>query len=441
MHFHDGTLLTSADVKATLDAVFEPKNATAGFRGTLETLDRVEAPEPLTVVVHWKQPYFLATWTLLGALPVLPAHALQGDFDTLPLHRAPIGTGPFRFVKWDAGTSLTYARNETYWGPRAHLDQVIFRFVKDDTAAVAAWERGEFDSDHPALARGVARLGVEPEAAGRVPARVLPGEHLRVARLQPAAPALRRRAGAAGPGAALPHGPGGDAPSISASSRPPPARTSPSSRSCDPSVTPLPFDPPAAKKLLAEAGWSDADGDGVLDKDGARFTFAFLAAAQSPKMAKLLPLYLDTLKAGGHRRAHRDGRRLGLHEPRARARLRRDGAELVVGRLGAGRLSDLPLLAGERGLELRGRTRTPRSIELLTEIRAEFDPSKRAALERRVHRLVYEDQAILFLGRRPALDAFKRHVRGLVAVPGLVRSERRVDRRLTCAATCSAGCC
>ena len=55
----------------------------------------------------------------------------------------------------------------------------------------------------------------------------------------------------------------------------------------------------------------------------------------------------------------------------------------------------------------------PEVDQLLTDIRAEYDPVKRAALERRVHRLVYDDQAYLFLGRRPALDAFKRKVRGL----------------------------
>ena len=67
-----------------------------------------------------------ARHTLLAALPVMPAHALQGDFDTLPIHRAPIGTGPFRFEKWEPGLSLSLVRADG----RAHLDRVVFRFLR-----------------------------------------------------------------------------------------------------------------------------------------------------------------------------------------------------------------------------------------------------------------------------------------------------------------------
>lgn len=412
VHFHDGALLTSADVKATLDAVFEPKNATAGFRGTLETLDHVEAPEPLTVVVHWKRPYFLATWTLLGALPVLPAHALQGEFDTLPLHRAPIGTGPFRFVKWDAGSSLTYARNEQYWGKRAHLDQVIFRFVKDDTAAVAAWERGEFDL--------ITRLSPSAWRASESNPK-LQADYQRVffpentyvwlgfnQRRQPFADARVRRA------LALLFPMELVARTVDLGLEPPTTCPYyPGSKSCDPSVTPLPFDPPAAKKLLAEAGWADADGDGVLDKDGARFSLAFLAAAQSPKMAKLLPLYLDTLKQAGI-----DARIETVDVSGYLSRVRaHDFDAMALSWSSADSVQDdfqiFHSSQAEQGSNYVAYA-NHEVDQLLGDIRAEFDPEKRAALERRVHRLVYEDQAILFLGRRPALDAFKRHVRGLV---------------------------
>ncbi|HEY0881606.1 MAG TPA: ABC transporter substrate-binding protein, partial [Archangium sp.] len=145
VRFHDGTPLTSADVKATVDAVLDAQNATAGFRASLETLARVETPDPHTVVFHWSRPYFLSVPTVLGALPVLPSHLLKGDFDTLPLHRAPVGTGPFRFASWEAGSALVYDRNPTYWGRPAYLERVSFRFVKDEAAAIAQWERDDFE--------------------------------------------------------------------------------------------------------------------------------------------------------------------------------------------------------------------------------------------------------------------------------------------------------
>ena len=411
VHFHDGTLLTSADLKATLAAIFDSKNATTGLRGSLETLESVLAPDPNTVVIHWKRPWFLATRTLLGAVPVLPAHALEGDFDSLPLHRAPIGTGPFRFVKWDAGTSLTYVRNEAYWGKRAHLDQVIFRFVKDDTAAIAAWERGEFDLItrlSPTAWRGAEsnpKLWADYQ-------RVFFPENTYVwlgfnQRKEPFSDVRVRRAlGLLFPmelvekSVDLGLEPRTTCPSL------------PESKSCDPSVKPLSFDPGAARKLLGEAGWADTDADGVLDRKGERLSFAFLAAAQSPKMARLLPLYLDTLKQAGVE-ARIENVDVSGYMSRVRAHdfdamaLSWSNADSVQDNFQIFHSSQI-----EEGSNYVGYT-SPEVDQLLVQIRSEFEVDKRNALERQVHRRVYEEQAYLFLGRRPALDAFKRKVRGL----------------------------
>lgn len=411
VRFHDRTPLSSADVKATLEAVFAPGNATTTFRSSLEMLDRVEAPDPLTLVVHWKRPSFLATPTLLGALPVLPAHALGGDFDTLPLHRAPIGTGPFRFEKWDAGSSLTLVRHDAYWGPPAHLARVVFRFVKDDSAAVAGWERGEFDLV-TRLSPGAWRASESNPKLWAEYQRVFFPENtyawLGFNQRRPlfANVLVRRALGLLFPAPVVEK-------SVDLGLEP---RTTcpwfPESKSCDPEVLPLPFDPGTAKQLLAEAGWEDSDRDGVLDHDGARFSFAFLAAAQSPKMAKLLPLYVDALKQAGI-----DARietvdvsaymsRVRAHDFDAMA-LSWSSADAVQDNFQNFHSSEIASGSNFVGYS------DPQVDAWLEAIRAEFDPAKRAVLERRVHRRVYGDQAYLFLGRRPALDAFKRKVRGL----------------------------
>jgi peptide/nickel transport system substrate-binding protein len=95
--FHDGTPLTAGDVKASVDAVLEVKNRTASFRSTLAGLVEAQVLGPLSLRFTWDTAYFLSTRNLLAGLPILPAHGLAGDFDGLPIHRAPIGTGPFRF--------------------------------------------------------------------------------------------------------------------------------------------------------------------------------------------------------------------------------------------------------------------------------------------------------------------------------------------------------
>lgn len=406
--FHDGTPLTSADVKATLDVVRDTSKATASFRAALETLASVETPDAHTVIVHWARPYFLATHTLLAALPVLPGHALVGDFDTLPLHRAPIGTGPFRFERWDPGQSLSYVRHDA----RARLDRVVFRFIKDDGAALRAFEKGEVGlfvrvpptswralEAQPWAWQRAQRLTVEENAYAwlgfnqRLPLFRDVKVRRALAMLYPAAQIEKTVDLGLEPRTTCPYFVG--------------------SPGCDPAIKPLPFDPEAAKALLREAGWGDSNGDGVLDRDGVKFSFAFLAAAQSVKMQKLLPLFLDTLKQAGLEArietvdvsAYMSRVRAHDFEAMALSWASNDAVQDVYGTFHSSQ--------AEAGNDYVGYA-SPEVDALLERIRAEFDPARRAALEREVHRHVFEDQAYLFMGRRPSLDLAQRTVHGLV---------------------------
>ena len=64
----------------------------------------------------------------------------------------PVGTGPFRFLDWTRGDSLTLARNDDYWGQPARLERVTFKFIADPSAAYAALMAGDVDafSSYPA---------------------------------------------------------------------------------------------------------------------------------------------------------------------------------------------------------------------------------------------------------------------------------------------------
>jgi peptide/nickel transport system substrate-binding protein len=410
--FHDGSELTSADVKATLDTILDEQLPTSTLRISLETISTVTAPDARTVVITWKHVYFLATHTVLTAVPIMPARALAAatpsDFDTLPIHRAPIGTGPFKFEKWEPGVSLTYVRADD----RAWLDKIVFRFVKDDTAALAALEKGEFDlftrlspqawrslDTQPWAQAGYARLTFaentyawigfnqrEPLFSSRAVRRAL-------AMLYPAAPIDAAVDLGLEPRTTCPWMEG--------------------SASCDPSVKPIEFDLAGAKALLASEGWKDSDGDGVLDREGVKFSFAFLIAAQSVKMNKLMPIYLDTL-----RQASIDARIETVDVSAYMSRVRaHDFDAMALSWSAADTVQDnFPNFHSSQaasGNDFVGYA-NPEVDALLEQIRGQPDPVARAALERRAHRLIFEDQAYLFLGRRPSLDLAKKRVHGLV---------------------------
>lgn len=145
VRFHDGQPMTSADVKWTLDSLLGGKLRSAKT-SAYRYVDRVEAPDAFTVVLHLKEPFAALLWNLSdGALGVVP----KGLGDELARH--PIGTGPFRFVSEAPDREVVIERNEQYWGKRAGLARVRFNVVPDATTRALELRKGSADAEINAL--------------------------------------------------------------------------------------------------------------------------------------------------------------------------------------------------------------------------------------------------------------------------------------------------
>ena len=126
------------------------------------------------------------------------------------------------------------------------------------------------------------------------------------------------------------------------------------SSSYDQSIKPWPFDVDKAKALLAEAGWKDTGGDGVLRKDGQEVRVHLHDHLRQQGRRADRRDRARRLRQGRHHREHQPGRVVRLHATPRRARLQRLPARLAA-RLGGRPVSDLAFLAGRRAERLQSR--------------------------------------------------------------------------------------
>lgn len=141
--WHDGTDFSAEDVAFSILALKE--NHPRG-RATFASVEQanVLAGNEIELILSKPAPYLLDAFASFEA-PIVPKHLYEGtNIPENPHNSAPVGTGPYKFVEWVRGSHALFERNEDYWGaPKPYLDQIIFRFIVDPAAAVAAIETGE----------------------------------------------------------------------------------------------------------------------------------------------------------------------------------------------------------------------------------------------------------------------------------------------------------
>lgn len=136
--FHSGTALTSADVVASLQAVKDDESLQG--HAELAGVASIAAPDASTVVVTLANPDHNFLFALTG-----PAGLVFQSGDTTDLKSAANGTGPFTLDRWAKGSSITFLRNDEYWGDAAGVGEVVFQYIPDFTAGVNAALDGSLD--------------------------------------------------------------------------------------------------------------------------------------------------------------------------------------------------------------------------------------------------------------------------------------------------------
>ncbi len=268
--FSDGEPLTAADVAFTFDTAL----ASANSEADLSMLERVEAPDDKTVVFHLTKPYnaFLYTLAVFG---IVPEHCYEAG----AYGENPIGSGRYLLKQWDRGQQVILEANPDYYGKAPNIKTVIILFMEED-AALAAAKAGEVDIAYTSATYSEEQVdGYELLACKSVDSR----------------------------GISLPTKPSGNSVTVEGDM----VYEGGNDVTCDLAIRQAmsygldrqamidnvlngygqvaysvsdnmpwssedmkaPYDEQKAKQLLADGGWKDSDGDGILEKNGTAASF------------------------------------------------------------------------------------------------------------------------------------------------------------------------
>ncbi|WP_425617874.1 ABC transporter substrate-binding protein [Anatilimnocola sp. NA78] len=145
--FHDGTKLDSAAVKTTFDRLIADKHpllydSARPYQSSYTAIERIETPDPLTVVFHLKSPsaIFLTNLAMFPASIVSPA-ALKAKGKEFA--DSPVGTGPFKVIKWNRDQQLVLQSFDKHWRGAPEIKNLVIVPVKDNTTRIQRLLRGE----------------------------------------------------------------------------------------------------------------------------------------------------------------------------------------------------------------------------------------------------------------------------------------------------------
>ena len=407
--FSDGTPVRARDVIFTLGKIRDPSSRASAF-SSFEHLDlrKTKATDDHTVRVVFHRA-IAGQLEQFALVYVLPEHFYAKRDFLRDCQFVALGSGPYTLVR-RTGKTIVLQRRPTYWRERPHIEKVTLEVLPDYTAAWQALVAGEVDETYvpstiwprarqdPKLTRYLTFTTfftfqyncviwntrhplLRDPTVRRALAMSIPAETV--------AHDLYAGAGRAITGPFTPDHPGYDG-----------------------DLTPTPYAPEEARRLLASAGWQDRDGDGVLDKDGRPFILDVLTPEQ--KLASVLKDYLGKI---GVSVDIESGEFTYLQDALQHGRYAATVAAWTLDHD-----PDLYPIFHSSQIPPRGKNYNfygnPTVDRLIEEARQERDPVKRQRLQRTLHATIASAYPNAFAIEVPSNWGINKRVQGVKIAPG-----------------------
>jgi len=287
--FHNGTSMDAAAVKASLEWTIDQDKGIAA----LLDIATIEVKNPSTIVIATNGPSPILPGLLTDpktAIIDATAAVAMGDAFT----EMPVLTGPFKVVEFQANKELIGVRHSEYWGSGPAADRVVFTYLPDNNSRVLALQGGDIDIASYVSPPSVETLKDDPDLVVNptVARATLVFMHLNQNKPAWNDSRVRQAVSLAIDRNALVRA------VIRGQGIPATGPFPPSFLACD-GLRGHSFDPSQARDLLAEAGYKDQDGDGVLESNGRPLEMTLLTYRQRPELPVLAEAIQAMLKPVG----------------------------------------------------------------------------------------------------------------------------------------------
>lgn len=425
VEFSDGHPLTADDVVFTFNWVQNPAVNAERVRAYTDKIKAVRKIDAHTVEFTFKEFYFLNLETV-GGLGILPAH-FYGKYTPDQFNEATgllMGSGPYKMEKpdgWTPGQPVVLFRNERYWGVPGTFNRIVFKEVQGEATEMVLYGNQEHDLIR-CTPDQFERLRKDPRIMTF--SRAMEFDNMYGGYTFVAWNQVRKRDGQ-------------DAKTRFADKRVRQAMTmlldrervareiylgyatvstgpfSPSGKQADPGVQAWPYDPARAKALLAEAGYADRNGDGVLDgPDGAPFKFTLTYPSGNETTEKIVLLMKDNLARGG---VVMEPDRVDF--PVLIQKLNQSDFDAATLGFSSSPESDQHQVFHSSQIAGQGDNRisyVSREVDAAIEkARTTVDEGERMKVWHEVHRILHEDQPYTFMMNRKALRLFNSRIQNI----------------------------